>query len=89
MWDVNSGKPVRCKYKPEQEDRIKSLLRASVVVSGMIHANSAGSPIFIDVEEIDAQDKKRLLPTIGQMSGLVEDFTEGKTLRKYLEDLDE
>jgi len=55
----------------------------------MIHANSAGSPIFIDVEEIDAQDKKRLLPTIGQMSGLVEDFTEGKTLRKYLEDLDE
>jgi hypothetical protein len=89
VWDVNSGKPVRCKYKPEQEDSIKSLLRASVVVSGMIHANSAGSPVFIDVEEIEAKDKERLLPTIGQMSGLVEDFTEGKPLRKYLEDLDE
>lgn len=89
VWDINSGKAVRCKFRPEQEDSIKSLLRASVIVSGMIYANRAGSPIFIEVEEIQAKDKERRLPTIGQMSGLVEDFTEGKTIRKYLEDLDE
>jgi hypothetical protein len=89
VWDVNSGRPVRCKYRPEQEDSIKTLLRASVVVSGVIHANSAGAPIFIDVEEIEAKDKERPLPTIAQVSGLVEDFTEGKSLRKFLEDLDE
>ena len=38
------------------------------------------------------RDEKRTdsieeLPTIAQMSGLVDDFTEGKSLREYMEDI--
>lgn len=40
------------------------------------------------LERVDAEVKKSL-PTIEEMSGLVEDFTAGRSLKQYLEELDD
>ncbi len=88
VWDENSRKPVRCRFNPNMEDQIKQLLRSPVIVSGMIHSNSSGNPVYVDVEEMHSQGSEQL-PTIREMSGIVDDFTEGKSLKQYLEDLDE
>ncbi len=87
VWDKNTGKPVVCKFESEQMARVKELLPASVVVSGIIHSNSAGIPIKLDLEELDPESGDRTLPTIQEMSGLVDDFTAGRTLKEYLEDM--
>lgn len=87
IWDENTGKPVRCKFDRAYEDKIKDALRSKVVVSGIIHANNFGFPISIDVEDVQPVSREAK-PTIKEMSGLVDDFTEGKSLRDYLKDVD-
>ena len=83
VWDETTHKAVTCKFQPSQEDSIKQLLRKRVNVSGTIHANSAGVPVKLDAERLEPAEE-RARPTIQEMSGLVSDFTEGKTLREYL-----
>jgi hypothetical protein len=87
VWDKSTGKPVVCKFTPDLMDRVKELLPANVIVSGMIHSNSAGIPIRMNLEELTLEDGERVLPNIHEMSGLVEDFTGGRTLKQYLEDM--
>jgi len=86
VWDETTNKPVRCKFNEKDLDRVKSLLKARVRVSGVIQSNSAGVPIVINLEELEPF-VKRDLPTIEEMSGLVEDFTAGKSLKDYMEEL--
>lgn len=87
VWDKNTEKPVVCRFKPERMSEVKELLPATVVVSGIVHSNSAGIPISLDLEELEVQSSDRVLPTIQEMSGLVEDFTAGRTLKEFLEDM--
>jgi hypothetical protein len=86
VWDRSTGKPVRCKFGDQFEDRVKEWLRHTVRVSGMIHSNRSGVPLSMDMEELEMYNK-RPLPTIEEMSGLVSDFTVGKTLKEYLEEI--
>jgi hypothetical protein len=87
VWDEATGKPVRCKFEtPEQEQKIKDLLRSRVVVSGVINSNAIGMPISMAMEALEPAIK-RALPTIDEMRGLVEDFTGGKSLKEYLEEI--
>lgn len=86
VWDETTHKAVTCKFQSSQEDSVKALLRNRVTVSGIIYANSAGVPIRLDAEQLDLAPRKAL-PTIQEMSGLVGDFTEGKTLKEYLESI--
>lgn len=88
VWDEDSGKPVVCNFKGSEEERIKSLLRKRVVVTGMIQANSQGFPISIRAaESVDPVDETDL-PTIKEMIGLVPDFTGGVSLKEFLEEMD-
>lgn len=84
VWDERTKKPVRCKFDEKDEARVKEFLRARVVVYGTLQSNSAGSPITISAEEVELAPKREL-PTIEEMSGLVEDMTEGKSLKEYME----
>ena len=86
IWDETTHRPVTCKFEASQEDSVKDSLRRRVSVVGMIYANSAGVPVRLDVEHLELAEI-RTLPTIQEMSGLVSDFTEGKTLKDYLESI--
>jgi len=86
VWDEVSGKPVRCKFSESDLERVKSLLKTRVVVYGEIQSNSVGNPVIISAEEMESLPKPKL-PTIEEMSGLIEDFTEGKSLKEYMEEL--
>lgn len=87
VWDKNTGKPVRCQFSPERIVQVKSLLPATVIISGIVHSNSAGLPISVDLEDLEMYEEMGTLPTIQEMSGLIEDFTGGRTLKEYLEDM--
>jgi hypothetical protein len=87
VWDKNTGRPVRCTFSPERIGQVKELLPATVLVSGMVHANSGGVPISVDLESLELFTEPESLPTIEEMSGLVDDFTGGLTLKQYLEDM--
>lgn len=86
VWDEITNKPVRCKFNDSELDRVKSLLKTRVVVFGDVQSNSSGNPVVISVEELESSPKPQL-PTIEEMSGLVEDFTGGKSLKEYMEEL--
>lgn len=86
VWDKNTGRPVRCLFSPEREAEVKDRLRDTVVVAGIMQFNSAGLPISLEMEELEKHAEKEL-PSIAEMSGLVEDFTGGRTLKQYLEDM--
>lgn len=86
VWDEVTGKPVRCKFTIEKDDVVKSMLRQRVIVSGEILANSAGMPISLTVSELTTVSGRNL-PTIDEMRGLIKDFTGGKPLSEYLEEI--
>lgn len=86
VWDERTKKPVRCTFDPDDEKRVKDLLRARVVVYGKLNSNSAGIPISILADDFE-HAPKRQLPTIEEMSGLIENFTEGMSLKEYMETL--
>jgi hypothetical protein len=86
VWDEATNRPVTCKFEASDLDRVKELLTSRVAVSGTLVSNSAGNPISISVEELEQVDRRNL-PTIEEMSGLVKDFTGGKTMKEYMEEL--
>jgi hypothetical protein len=86
VWDENTRKPVTCKFSKGDLERVKGLLGSRVTVLGILTSNSAGNPISIEAEEFTPVDKTKL-PTIAEMSGLVHDFTSGKSLKDYMEEL--
>ncbi len=86
VWDENTRKPVRCKFSRDDLERVKTLLGSRVTVLGVLTSNSAGTPISIEAEEFTPASQTKL-PTIAEMSGLVHDFTDGKSLKDYMEEL--
>lgn len=87
IWDKNTLKPVRCTFTTEREEKVKTLLRHNVIVSGIIKYNSSGAPISLELEELDQNPDRQDLPSIEEMSGCIKDFTRGKSLKEYLEDM--
>jgi hypothetical protein len=86
VWDEKTRKPVTCKFHPDEIGRVKDLLQSRVTVVGTLTSNASGNPISIVAEEI-LSAPKRQLPTISEMSGLIPDFTNGKTMKEYMEEL--
>ena len=87
VWDEFSGRAVTCKFSKEMLDLVKSRLKSRVLVHGTIKRNAQSRPVSIEVEGIEVQPGASELPTIEEMSGLVDDLTEGSTLKDYLEEI--
>ena len=87
VWDEFSGRAVTCKFRKDMLDEVKESLKRRVLVHGTIKRNAHSLPVNITVSGIEAQLDESQLPTIEEMSGLVDDITEGATLREHLEDL--
>ena len=86
IWDKESGKPVRCFFKPDFEGKVKDSLRKVVVVTGEMLMNSAGNPLSIKVDELEEAPPRADLVPIQSLSGIIKDFTGGVSLKKYLEE---
>lgn len=86
VWDDNTNKPVTCRYPDALEETIKPLLRRRVLVSGIIAYNEMGRATSVEVSKIDPYEVDEL-PTIEQVSGLLDNLTDGESLAKYLEHL--
>ena len=87
MWDDFSGRVVTCKFRQDMLDEVKEGLKHRVLVYGTLKRNAQSLPVSITVSEIEALPDESQLPTIEEMSGLIDDMTEGSTLMEYLEDL--
>jgi len=86
VWSEVTGKPVTCRFDESMFDKVKDRLRHKVTVYGLIKWNALGHPISVSVEGMDLADSDSEM-TIEQVSGAIDDFTEGMTLADYLEDL--
>lgn len=84
VWDENSGKPIRCTYPRELEEIVKATLRERVLVSGLVSYNALGQPISVGVRELVRYPAADELPSIEDVTGLIDDVTGGATLRDYL-----
>ena len=87
VWDELSGRPVTCKFSREKLGDVKEGLKRRVLVHGKITRNVHGLPVGITVDGIEPQPEESELPTIEEMSGLVNDPTWGSTLKEHLEDI--
>jgi hypothetical protein len=87
VWDENTNRPVRCRYPDALEETVKALLRERVLVSGVVSFNEHGRPISVKVSALTPYGRPEELPTIEQMSGLIDDVTGGASLKEYMEHL--
>jgi hypothetical protein len=85
VWDENGNRPIRCWYPIALEETVKSLLRERVLVTGVVSYNPNGQPVSVEVTGIERYPSESELPTIEEMSGLLQDATGGMPLAAYLE----
>ncbi len=86
VWSESTGKPVTCRFDEAKLDEVMAALRKKVVVHGDVKWNRLGHPIAIAVGGMQVLNGG-IEPTIEEVSGIVEDFTDGMSLREYLEEL--
>jgi hypothetical protein len=86
VWEEDSRRPVRCYLSDSQRSRAVEMLGMRVIVTGVIKADRYGRPLSMQVETFDAMVMPDGLPSIGEMKGLVPDFTGGRSLKEYFED---
>lgn len=87
VWEELEERPVTCRFTSELLEEVKNALGRRVLVYGNIRSNFRGQPTVISVQGFEYYPEDSELPTIEQMSGLIEDFTEGVSLGEYLADI--
>lgn len=85
ILDEETRGSVRCRFPPHELEQVKKLLGVRVIASGVIHANSSGSPLRLEASEEAQPVEAQELPTIDQMVGLVPGFMGGLSLLNFLE----
>jgi hypothetical protein len=89
VWDTRTGKSVRCQFAKGRLEEIKQFMNeppTRVVVAGTVYSNVSGTPVSIEVEEIAAANVGKT-PSLEEITGLVDDFTDGKSLRDYMREI--
>jgi hypothetical protein len=87
VWDEFSGYAVTCRFPKELFDKVKEALGHRVLAFGLVKANYIGQKRLVMLEGLEPYPKEAELPTIEEMSGLVDDLTGGLSLKDYLEEI--
>ena len=87
VWEELEARPVTCKFPTNLLDQAKQSLGSRVLVYGEVRSNSQGQHISVVVHGIESYAEDIDLPTIEQMSGIIDDFTNGLTLGEYIEEI--
>lgn len=84
VWEEITGYAVTCRFPKHLLQSVKDALGNRVLVYGDVKRNHRGQPILINVHGFESYTEESKLPTIEEMSGLVDDFTDGLSLKEYL-----
>ena len=84
VWEETEGRAVTCRFSLNLLDQVKDALGRRVMVFGEVRSNFRGQPTIIEVQGFEHYPEDSELPTIEEMSGLVEDFTGGMPLGEFL-----
>jgi hypothetical protein len=87
VWEEVTGQAVICRFGAGLFEQVKQALGRRVLVYGMMISNAIGAPTSIAVEDIELYPSEEELPTIEEISGIVPNLTEGKSLAEYLRDV--
>ncbi|MCY4367637.1 MAG: hypothetical protein OXE17_15640 [Chloroflexi bacterium] len=87
VWEELEARPVTCRFPPAILEQAKQALGNRVLVSGNVRSNSHGQHTSVLVHGIELYPEDSELPTIEQMSGIVDDFTGGISLGDYIEEV--
>lgn len=87
IWSERYPRPIACRFKQAQYDKVLTCLKQPVIVWGQITRNAKGYPVFVQVDDFEPAGDPGRLPSIRAMSGFLHDVTEGKTLKEYMETL--
>jgi hypothetical protein len=89
VWNEVNGRAVRCRFPLDEEllNRVKDYLGKRVMVYGDLKANAQGEATVVQVEGFEPYSSDVELPTIEEMSGLVDDITGGLSLADYMKEL--
>ncbi len=80
---------ISCKFPPGDEwlERVKSALGQRVNVSGVIHWNSRGEQVRVNVEDFRVLRSRSELPSIRSMAGKYPRLLGGKTTEEFLREV--
>jgi hypothetical protein len=84
VWEETSGRPITCHFPDELLEIAKSNLKKRVLVFGTLRISRLGQIVSIGAVGIEALPTADELPSIKQMSGLIEDLTLGLPLSEYM-----
>jgi hypothetical protein len=87
IWSPKRAKPITCRFKEDMLPEVIRHIQQEVEVIGELRRNTRGEPVLMHVQEFRPLEPTRTLPTIEEMSGLVPDTYEGKSLKEHLEEL--
>jgi hypothetical protein len=86
IYDQRFPKGVSCRFVKQRLAKAISALDAIVLVWGKIYRNRKGVPQQVLVEDFEVVQPEKL-PGIKDVSGMIHDLTDGKSLREYMETL--
>lgn len=86
VWDENTGKAVPCYFPDHLLPVAAGHLKRRVLVYGTARLNRLDNIVSLQAKGID-DFRESNLPTIKEMSGLVDDLTGGLPLSEYMKQL--
>jgi hypothetical protein len=87
IWSPKRGKPITCRFKEEILPDVIKHIKHEIEVIGELQRNARGEPILMKVQEFRPLEPLTAAPTIEEMSGIIPNLYEGKSLHEYLEEL--
>jgi hypothetical protein len=87
VWSPKTKRPIACQFDKSMLREVIAHLRQDVEVFGELHRNQKGEPVLMKVEEFLPLEPAKTLTSIQDLSGLIPDLYEGKSLKNYLEEL--
>jgi len=87
IWSVKTKRPITCRFDKAMLPEVITHLKQQVEVIGELQRNQKGEPVLMKVQEFLPLEPVKASPSIEEMSGLIPDLYQGKSLKSYLEEL--
>ena len=88
VYDSRTRRAITCQFDSKMwMDTVKKALGQRVNISGMVHANTRGEPLRVEIDDIRILRSKKELPSIDDIAGIDPDFTGRLSTADYLRSL--